>query len=90
MRKTSARKISIPDIVWNKVKEKFGSNIRYEVPNTGYPIPAIKSTKWGVGLNINFAPWLFVFDQSDNTYLFREVKYSEKEFIRILDLLSFV
>lgn len=85
MRKIIGKRIPISDNVWNKILEKFGTNLRYEVPNSEYPNPVIISTKWKVGKNINFAPWLFVFDSKDNTYEYTDHKYLETEFLSLLD-----
>lgn len=59
MRKLNKRTLPISDLVWCKIKEIFGDNLRYSNLNSSYLKPLIPSTTWLVGKNINFAPWLF-------------------------------
>lgn len=89
-------KLPVPNHVWIIIKEKFGKNLRYVVPGTGneirYGVVTILNhtgqpgyTKWEISKNINFAPSFLIYDSSDDTYEFENKKYSEKEFISLMN-----
>ena len=79
-------KLPINDYVWLLIRDKFGSNLRYVVPNSG--TAGGNSTKWEISQNINFSPTFLTYDSMDDSYEFNGEKYTEVKFVEILNMMN--